>query len=227
MADEYDFDAFFSHNSADAEQVERLAKQLLDEHRLRVFFDRWDMVPGNPAIPALEQALERSRAVVVFVGLTGLGPWHELERQAAIRSAVHRGSRVVPALLDGAKEEELPGFLQGMTCVELAHGDGFLRLVAGITGRSPGALMGIEGPGMSASASTRSSRGAAPKVAPTRLPPPACPIFGRDDELARLDAAWDCSGADQTNVVTLVAWGGVGKTALLFEWMNRLGREGW
>ncbi|MEX1363716.1 MAG: TIR domain-containing protein, partial [Nannocystaceae bacterium] len=66
-----------------------------------------------------------------------------------------------------------------------------------------------------------------PKVAPTRLPPPACPIFGREEELARLDAAWASSGADQTNVVTLVAWGGVGKTALLFEWMNRLGREGW
>lgn len=46
------------------------------------------------------------------------------------------------------------------------------------------------------------------KHAPRRL-------FGRDTELAALDAAW----ANGTlNIYTLVAWGGAGKTSLVFHW---------
>ncbi len=57
------------------------------------------------------------------------------------------------------------------------------------------------------------------RVAPTRLTHGAARLFGRDDELANLDAAW----ADpKTHLVTLVAWGGVGKTALVAKWAARL-----
>ena len=49
-------------------------------------------------------------------------------------------------------------------------------------------------------------------------------LVGREGELARLDAAW----ADpETNVVTIVAWGGVGKTALVATWMARLAADRW
>ena len=41
-------------------------------------------------------------------------------------------------------------------------------------------------------------------------------FLGREKELALLDAAW----ADGVNVLSLVAWGGVGKTALLSEWIQ-------
>jgi nucleoside phosphorylase len=58
-----------------------------------------------------------------------------------------------------------------------------------------------------------------PKVAPTRLPPGAPTLFGRKDELAQLETAW----ADpRTKLITIVAWGGVGKTALVHEFRNRL-----
>jgi tetratricopeptide (TPR) repeat protein len=56
---------------------------------------------------------------------------------------------------------------------------------------------------------------APPKVAPTRLTHVAEELFGREAELARLDAAW----ADpKVRIVTLVAWGGVGKTSLVAKW---------
>src|SRR6185295_15551951 len=52
-----------------------------------------------------------------------------------------------------------------------------------------------------------------------RLPRVSGELFGREEILARLDAAW----ADPTkHVVTLVAWGGVGKTVLVAEWVARL-----
>ncbi len=61
------------------------------------------------------------------------------------------------------------------------------------------------------------------KIAPTRLTHAAATLFGRDDELARLDAAWD---DPDVHVITLVAWGGVGKTSLVAKWVaERLSRD--
>ena len=57
------------------------------------------------------------------------------------------------------------------------------------------------------------------KISLARLPSTSSALFGRQKELEALDAAW----ADhKTNIVTLVAWGGVGKTALVNAWLNRM-----
>ncbi len=56
----------------------------------------------------------------------------------------------------------------------------------------------------------------APKFAASRLTSPSDILVGRDDERATLDAAWN--GATKKNVVTIVAWGGTGKTALVARW---------
>lgn len=42
-------------------------------------------------------------------------------------------------------------------------------------------------------------------------------LFGREAELAALDAAW---GNGTLNIYTLVAWGGAGKTSLVFHWVQ-------
>ena len=57
------------------------------------------------------------------------------------------------------------------------------------------------------------------KISLAKLPSTSSVLFGRQKELEALDAAW----ADhKTNIVTLVAWGGVGKTALVNAWLNRM-----
>ncbi|MEM9555124.1 MAG: hypothetical protein AAGC60_12790 [Acidobacteriota bacterium] len=68
----------------------------------------------------------------------------------------------------------------------------------------------------------RSSARGRQRVAVSRLPTAPEHLLGRNDELARLDAAW----ADpETHVVSLVAWGGVGKTSLVATWAARLARK--
>jgi tetratricopeptide (TPR) repeat protein len=57
------------------------------------------------------------------------------------------------------------------------------------------------------------------RIAPSKLPPAPPGLFGRDARLAALDAAWNDPA---THVVTIVAWGGVGKTALVGTWTARL-----
>ena len=52
-----------------------------------------------------------------------------------------------------------------------------------------------------------------------RLPVTGAELFGRQAELRMLDEAWE---AETTNIVSLVAWGGVGKSTLLNKWVESL-----
>jgi hypothetical protein len=54
-----------------------------------------------------------------------------------------------------------------------------------------------------------------PVIAPSRLPSSRL-LIGREHEMAMLDAAW--SGDAKKNVVTIVAFGGVGKSTLAAHW---------
>ncbi|MEL6896323.1 MAG: NACHT domain-containing protein, partial [Planctomycetota bacterium] len=65
-----------------------------------------------------------------------------------------------------------------------------------------------------------------PNHAPSRLLRHAPEkLFGRDAYLDALDAAWEDHA--NINVYSLIAWGGVGKTALVAHWMQRLRQRGW
>jgi len=55
-----------------------------------------------------------------------------------------------------------------------------------------------------------------------RLPMTGAELFGRDEQLARLDAAW----VDvHTHVISFVAFGDVGKSALVNHWLARMARD--
>ena len=60
------------------------------------------------------------------------------------------------------------------------------------------------------------------KVSVARLPITGSDVFGREEDIAFLDAAW----ANQNiNVVTIVAWAGVGKSTLVNHWLGRMAAE--
>lgn len=58
-------------------------------------------------------------------------------------------------------------------------------------------------------------------IAISRLPVTGPDLFGRDRQLRALDEAW----ASGLNVLSLVAWGGVGKSALINHWLNRMSAD--
>jgi tetratricopeptide (TPR) repeat protein len=57
------------------------------------------------------------------------------------------------------------------------------------------------------------------KISLAKLPSTNPELFGRDKELKMLDEVWDNTS---TNIITLVAWGGVGKTALVNTWLHQM-----
>jgi serine/threonine protein kinase/tetratricopeptide (TPR) repeat protein len=60
------------------------------------------------------------------------------------------------------------------------------------------------------------------KISVARLPITGRDVFGREEDIAFLDAAW---ANPQVNVVTIVAWAGVGKSTLLNHWLRRMATE--
>ena len=60
------------------------------------------------------------------------------------------------------------------------------------------------------------------KISVARLPITARDVFGREEDISFLDDAW---ANQQVNVVTIVAWGGVGKSTLVNHWLRRMAAE--
>jgi len=62
-------------------------------------------------------------------------------------------------------------------------------------------------------------RPAPKKISIARLPVTGSDLFGREEDIAFLDRAWTNK---EVNVVTIVAWAGVGKSTLLNHWLRRM-----
>ncbi len=60
------------------------------------------------------------------------------------------------------------------------------------------------------------------KISVARLPVTGSDLFGREEDIAFLDDIWANKDA---NVVTIVAWGGVGKSTLVNHWLRRMAAE--
>ena len=60
------------------------------------------------------------------------------------------------------------------------------------------------------------------KICVARLPVTGADVFGREEDIAFLDNAW---ANQHVNVVTIVAWAGVGKSTLINHWLRRMAVE--
>jgi hypothetical protein len=66
------------------------------------------------------------------------------------------------------------------------------------------------------------ARFAPKKISVARLPVTGNDVFGREEDIAFLDRAW---ANKDVNVVTIVAWAGVGKSTLVNHWLRRMAAE--
>ena len=60
------------------------------------------------------------------------------------------------------------------------------------------------------------------KISVARLPITGSDLFGREEDIAFLDLAW---ANNDLNVVTIVAWAGVGKSTLVNHWLRRMATD--
>ncbi|MCB9434484.1 MAG: toll/interleukin-1 receptor domain-containing protein [Ardenticatenaceae bacterium] len=144
MSTEIDFDVFLSYNKVDKDAVENIA-HFLREAGLKIYLDRWNLVPGTDWQDDIEKALNTSLTYAVFLGAEELGPWDHVQMRAALTLQVEeKGRRVIPVLLPGAdwlERSRMPLFLTLFAPVDFRSGldDAQARheLISGIKGIAP------------------------------------------------------------------------------------------
>src|SRR6056297_2303944 len=112
-----EFDAFISYKRENEQQVEEIAKWLEEKAGLKIWLDKWQILPGDLWQEKLENALDSSVAYVILLGPGGFGDWQLEEMRAAISDRVSKKQiRIVPVLLPNARrpehESNLPKFLR-------------------------------------------------------------------------------------------------------------------
>ena len=99
---DYEYDVFLSHNRADKDWtralVTRIEREEWNGRPLKVFFDEWDIQPGDNIPIALEKALPKSRKIALVMSPDFFkSEWTESERAAAtIFSPANRAKRLIP-----------------------------------------------------------------------------------------------------------------------------------
>jgi hypothetical protein len=131
------YDLFVSYNSVDKNAVLTVIKKLRD-HGIRCWFDVWRAIPGVDFQSQIETGIAQSKAIAIFVGCDGLGPWEEGEFKVALMDQMKlKESPIIPVLLPGAKSiySQLPGFLRAHSYVDFSAGlddnDSLISLIAG------------------------------------------------------------------------------------------------
>jgi len=115
------YDVFVSYARSDEAAAADLNRWLCAQG-LRTFFDRSGLRPGLHWVPALEDAIGRSKAVAILVGKHGLGNTQQYERELAlVRQTGDAAFRVIPVLMPGC-DSPPTGFLQLLTWVDLSKG---------------------------------------------------------------------------------------------------------
>lgn len=205
------FDVFLSHNHNNKPRVEGLARELANKHGLRVWLDKWEMLPGTIE-QQCDAGIRQSRFTVVAASQASLtSNWVTWEIETAVRHG-KRQSHIIPLRLDPI---EIQPELQDLLWIDLVDpaddAEGLTRLASLI--RSLDA------------ADARERRGFRPPPdhgSPGAFPrPPQYGFQGRARELYALERHFRGDRG-----IVLHAMGGMGKTTLAAEaaqWWTRSG----
>jgi TIR domain len=137
------FDVFLSHAHTEAEAVEIIGAKLEDEAGLKVWLDKWILIPGEHWQQDMAKGLGQAKTCAVCVGSTTPSGWFREEIEKALnRQTRNRGFRVIPVILPGGNHELVDNFLELRTWVEFKQGlddvDALHMLVCGVRGVPPG-----------------------------------------------------------------------------------------
>jgi len=101
MADDFNYDVFLSHSSKDKDIVRAVAERLRADG-LRVWLDKWILKPGDNLPKKLDDGLEESRVLVLFMSANAFGSdWAQLEAgMFRFRDPLNKELRFIPLRLD-------------------------------------------------------------------------------------------------------------------------------
>lgn len=170
---------------------------------------RYGFVPADYdcSVTELEYrtAVERSIPTLIFL-LDEDAPW--------LPKFVDRGAnrKRIEAFRDELKQKKLVSFFESPDDLRAKVTQALAKIVTQIQARVARATK----------ETSAKLAAAKPEIYLSRLPITGAARFGRSEQLRQLDEAW---ANDGTNVLSIVAWGGVGKSALVNTWLAQMAND--
>ena len=206
------FDVFLCYSSHDKTVVRALAERMKQDG-LRVWFDEWEIRFGDSIPSRIEIGLESAKILILCMSAHAFGSdWAQLESQSfRFRDPLNKNRRFIPVRLDDAP---IMGSLAQFKYVDWQQP----------TDQQYDSLL--------------AACGFAGVVQPKQTPPTAPPydidritryapqhLIGREADTALLASAWQQTCAAENprpHILSFVALGGEGKTALVADWATKL-----
>ncbi len=115
MADDFAYDVFLNHSAKDKAVVRDVAERLRGDG-LRVWFDEWEIRPGDSIPAKIEEGLEHSRVLVLCMSVHAFGSdWAQLEAGTfRFRDPLNHDRRFIPLRLNDAP---IKGSLAQFLCI--------------------------------------------------------------------------------------------------------------
>jgi hypothetical protein len=115
-----DYDLFVSYSHSDRSIVRQFA-ELLRGRGVRVWYDQWEMRPGDVLRERISDGIARASNFVVLLSKSSLkSNWVKYELNSGMLEEIERGKvKVIPALGPGVKPEEMPIDLRAKLSIDL------------------------------------------------------------------------------------------------------------
>ena len=217
---------FISYSHKDEEWKDRLLPQLraLEQAgRIVVWHDR-KIDGGDKWYPEIQEAMEHAAVAVCLISPDFLSSAFCVKEEVPflLQRREHDGMILIPVLLRPCIWKAFPWLSE----IQMLPRDG-KSVYSDFRDREDDAFAEIanlifdivDNPNYQPPAPPPRLWAAPRKIEISRLPVTGAELFGRRKELELLDAAWS---SDRTNVVSLVAWGGVGKSTLVNRWREQM-----
>jgi predicted ATPase len=202
---------FISHSSEDRQIADAICANL-ESAGISCWIAPRDIEPGTTWTKGIMQGLEACQ-VLVLVFSEHANESDHVQREVA--KAFSSGLAVIPFRIENvSSNQSLSYFLDTVQWLDASApplqkhlgrlSERVKKLLAGDIPHTPSKRRGPE------------------KISLGRLPVTGSDVFGREEELAFLDDVWT---RQDINIVTIVAWAGVGKSTLVNHWLRRMAAE--
>src|SRR5260221_3794957 len=207
---------FISHSSKDRETADAICAHL-ESAGIKCWIAPRDIEPGATWTKGIMQGLDGCR-VLILVFSEHANDSDHVQREVA--KAFSSGLAVIPfRIKDVLPDQSLSYFLDTVQWLD-AIAPPLQKHLGTLSERVKKLL--VDETTRNETTHKPPKRLGPEKISVARLPVTGCDVFGREEDLAFLDDAW---ASEHVNVVTIVAWGGVGKSTLVNHWLRRMAAD--
>ncbi|NIM16069.1 MAG: TIR domain-containing protein [Candidatus Aminicenantes bacterium] len=218
---------FISYNKADRKWAEWIGWQL-EEAGYSIILQVWDFKPGSNFVLEMQKAIKEAERTIAVLSPDYLDASFTHPEWAAAFAQDPTGEKgiLVPVLVRQCDPDGLLSQINYINLVGLDNDTAKNTLINGLSQKrlkpdKPPVFPGKPIPSVERSIHEK------PSFPPDdillyKLPVTGPKLFGREKELKILYEAWK---EKKIHVITLVAWGGVGKTALVNYWLNLMEQD--